>query len=305
MKTETKILIVLIILILSVGPLTFFLEGKKEIELPEREEQPLFHEFNANITGKIMSFEPYISYVGVSLINNKSHADKVIQSIGIKNYSLEMSLNPNGPGYQYSVLIPLNETQNAKEIGFRLAFRFLGFFAPGKLPLIVGEAEPPTFFPVNQTTTITVKENFTVKTIFLYSKQKDEYAQINCNMITSLNYSLVKASNCYDTNIFEAQEFLGLSAQDFYILPMKQKTMNLSIEKISQTVFEGNFDYEVNVSKEAIQNQTNATIEIQEPEQILTLYGTNASLLKLTDDFSSKAIIPLFTLKIFPARFKK
>ena len=131
MKTETKVFIVLIILLASLGPLSFFFESDQppRIDIDDNQDQSLFINLQGNVTGKVMEFEPYISYVGVSSQNSEEYARAVIDSIGYtENYTLEVMLNPSGNGYLYKMLIPLNSTEDAPYVGFRLAYRLKSFF---------------------------------------------------------------------------------------------------------------------------------------------------------------------------------
>ncbi len=274
MKTETKILIVAIIMILSVGPLDyFFTTAPKPLPLPNATNNPTSYSLSGNVTGTIMDIKPYIYYVGVSNQNSKAFVDSVIGSIPeITNYSLDVSLNPNGNGYQYTITVPVNDTSQMKRIGFRLVWRLNKFFDDliGSIPVVQGKVELPESFSIpteRGLLNITTKPNQPVNSILLYSKQQGERVSIYCSpLLTSLNYSLVKTPNlCYDNNLNIKQEYMGLSLMDILFIPATNLVLRLEASSIAGVEFTGSYNFAGmdSVSISGLESQTNSTISLK------------------------------------------
>ena len=274
MKSETKILIVAIIMIMSVGPLDyFFTTGPKTLPLPNATNITTSYTLSGNVTGTIMSIKPYIYYVGVSSRNSKTFVDSVLQSIPeITNYSLDVSLNPYGSGYQYTITVPLNNTSKIKAAGFRLAWRLSSFFdnLVGSIPFVQAKVALPQSFSLPTEKGVlnitTIRENFTVDSILLYSKQLQQPIKIYCpQMVTSLNYSLLRVTKlCDDNDLSIAQPYMGLSLFDVITIPTTHLTLRLEAYSIGGVEFSGRYHFAGmdSVSINGLESQTNSTINL-------------------------------------------
>jgi len=275
MKTETKILIVAIIMILSVGPLDyFFTAAPKTLPLPNATNTTTSYSLSGNVTGIIMSIKPYIYYVGVSSKNSKTLVESIIESIPeITNHSLDVSLNPYGSGYKYTIGVPLNDTSQVKAAGFRLAWRLSSFFGNpiGSTPFVQAKVALPQNFSLPTEKGVlnitTIRENFTVDSVLLYSKQPQWPINIYCpQMVTSLNYSLLRVTDlCDDNDLNIAQPYMGLSLFDVITIPTTHLTMNLEAYSISGVEFSGNYHFAGmdSISITGLESQTNSTISLQ------------------------------------------
>jgi len=274
MKTETKILIVAIIMIMSVGPVDYFFStAPKPITLPNATNNPTSYSLSGNVTGTIMDIKPYIYYVGVSNQNSKAFVDSVIGSIPeITNYSLDISLNPYGSGYQYTLTVPVNDTAQMKRIGFRLAWRLNQFFEDlvGSIPFVQARVALPQNFSLPTEKGVlnitTIRANFTVDSLLLYSKQPQWPINIYCpQMVTSLNYSLLRVTKlCDDNDLNIAQPYMGLSLFDILTIPTTHLTLNLEAYSIGGVEFSGKYHFAGmdSVSINGLESQTNSTISL-------------------------------------------
>jgi len=274
MKIETKILIVAIIMILSVGPTSYFFSGStQQIELPNQTNSVTSYYVSGNVTGTIMELKPYIIYLGVSQVNSRSYVESILDSIpDIQNYSVEISLNPSGEGYQYTITVPVNDTAQIKKIGFRLAWRFRSFFEQnaGSIPYVLAKLMLPSNFQVptvNGTVNVTTQENQTISAVLTYAKQEGARTMVFCqNMLTSLTYLLVKPPTlCYDNDLFISQAYLGLTLMDIIFVPTHHQVMNLEAPAIIGIEFQGTYKFPnaSAVSITGLEGQTNSTIYLQ------------------------------------------
>jgi hypothetical protein len=274
MKTETKILIVAIIMIMSVGPMDYFFStAPKTLPLPNATNTTTSYSLSGNVTGTIMNIKPYIYYVGVSSKNSKTLVDSIIGSIPeITNYSLDVSLNPYGSGYQYTITVPLNDTSQIKAAGFRLVWRLSSFFdnLAGSIPFVQAKVALPQNFSLPTDKGVlnitTIRANFTVDSILLYSKQPQQPIKIYCpQMVTSLNYSLLRVTKlCDDNDLNIAQPYMGLSLFDVITIPTTHLTLRLEAYSIGGVEFSGNYHFAGmdSVSINGLESQTNSTISL-------------------------------------------
>ena len=274
MKNETKILIVAIIMIMSVGPLDYFFStAPKTLPLPNATNTTTSYSLSGNVTGTIMGIKPYIYYVGVSSRNSKTLVDSIIGSISeITNYSLDISLNPRGSGYQYTITVPLNDTSQIKAAGFRLVWRLSSFFdnLVGSIPFVQAKVALPQNFSLPTDKGVlnitTIRANFTVDSLLLYSKQSQWPINIYCSqMVTSLNYSLLRVTKlCDDNDLNIAQSGLGLTLFDVFTIPTANLAMNLEVSSIIGVEFSGSYHFAGmdSVSVNGLESQTNSTISL-------------------------------------------
>lgn len=280
MKKETQLLLVLIVLLLSIGPLSFFFEKPQEIGVPEKppEQQPITYKFSGNLSGEIVSLDPYISFVGISSFLNESLVRERIGSAVPGNYSLSISLNPSGPGYRYSIAVPLNGSSTVA--GFRLAYRLSDVFDLSRsVPVRQGLVQLfPSFERQSGNATINVTtEGEKVPATFLYSRDTNTTVKVYCKeYVTSRKYNFVAAKDCYDT---EPSYYYGLLNEKIAVFP-KLIEMDVTLKKVeNESRFEGTFPYGrmnrtgleqmlLNISGVA-----NASVETMGPESRMDISG--------------------------------
>ncbi len=282
MKTETKFLIVAIIMILSVGPMSYFFSTQPAQITPPEKNETTSYTFSGNVTGTIIGIEPYIYFAGVSAYNNRVFAESIIRSIPeISNYSIDVSLNPNGDGYKYSIIVPINDSTQMKRIGFKLAWRFSQFFEniANAVPYMHGKMSLPQNFTIesaNGAVNASTNKNQTLNIFMMYSKQNGAPIQVYCqSLVTSLSYYLTKASNlCYDTGMLDQQKYLGLSLLDVIFTSPQERVMNLNAKKIMGLEFKGKYSFagKDSVSTTDLEAQTNSSFYLL-PESNNTYRG--------------------------------
>lgn len=270
MKTETKFLIVAIIMILSVGPMSYFFSTQPAQITPPEKNETTSYTFSGNVTGTIIDVEPYIYFAGVSGYNNRVFAESILRSIPeIGNYSIDVSLNPNGDGYKYSIIVPVNDSVQMKKIGFRLAWRFSQFFenVANAVPYMHGKMMLPQNFTIEAASgavNASTNNNQTLNVFMIYPRQNGASLQVFCqSLVTSLSYYLTKASNiCFDTGMLEQQNYLGLSLLDVIFISPQEKVMNLNAKKIAGLEFRGRYSFagRDSVSTTDLETQTNSSI---------------------------------------------
>jgi hypothetical protein len=306
MKTETKILIVAIIMILSIGPIDYFFSAAPK-PLPQSNATSTVTSYSiaGNVSGTIMELKPYIYYVGIAKTNSKQLVESIIESIpDITNYSLEVSLNPYGGGYQYTIKVPVNDTTQVKRVGFRLAWRLNKFFEDliGSIPFVQAKVILPESFSIPSEKgilNITTKHNQTVDAVLLYSKEPMQVVSLYCPaLVTSLNYSLIKSQQlCDDNDLNVRQPYLGLSLLDVLTIPSVSKIMNLEATSITGVEFRGRYHFAgmESVSISGLESQTNSTIYLQPLENdstqgnftVKATYTDMATVNKIKEIFKS------------------
>lgn len=256
MNTETKVLIVMVIMIFSVGPFTlFFSSGPQQIDLPDDDDDtPLSYTLSGNVSGSIVELKPLITYIGFSMSNNESHVRSLIESINYTtNYTSLVSLNPQGPGFRYEIVVGLEDISDAKEIGFRIHYRLSPFFYDSTPPIMVGKILFPTSFVLGENS-ITADENETANILVLYSNNRlNKQITVYCpQLITSLNYKLVRIPKpCIDMS---SGVMYGLSLSDFFLYQrVKEIEMDLNVESIKSINVDALYEYGVNVTSEDLQ----------------------------------------------------
>lgn len=204
MRIGVKVIIVMLILLLSLGPLSWFFNvtttSPQTLPPPNPNDTgPVVRTYAANLTGKIMDVKPYISYVGFSTSNNEGYVRGVLNGIGFKNYTVSTTLNPQGPGYVYSIRVFFDNVSMAKEIGFRVYYKLYPFFYQQSVPLLTATILLPDTVDT-ENIRIYVPQNTNASAILLYRETPGFYVGVECSeLITSLNYNLTNVNGpCID-----------------------------------------------------------------------------------------------------------
>lgn len=291
MRIEVKMLIVLIVLLLSVGPVEYFMMGGQkpaELELPENNQsnEPLMHNFGANLTGTIIEMQPYISYVGIAADNDKAYVEGVLRSIGVTNYSIDIVPSPLGEGYQFTIKVAVDQ-EHMKSVGFRMVFRLSKYFQQQALPSSVGKVliTPAVMQQVGNESVMLTSDNLTATALLLYSNSINSSVEVGCSdVIASLNWKLVKINKvCVDQG---KQAYLyGLQLADMISSGTKNVIFEADIPTITTAEMHGTFPFGSVVTKTSLEGDagkvpgvTNAEATVVAPETQVTLLGVNASL---------------------------
>jgi hypothetical protein len=204
MQIQAKVVIVMIILVLSLGPLTYFfnVNSQQQLNIPppgQNDTGPIVRTLAANVTGQIISVKPYISYVGLSTSNNEAYVRGILEGLGYRNYTLSTTLNPQGQGYVYRMKIFFGNVSEAKEIGFRIYFRLNPFFYAQNIPILEGSVLLPDRIDTSNAP-IFVQPNTSISAILLYREVPGTFVTVECSdIITSMNYNFTRSGmSCID-----------------------------------------------------------------------------------------------------------
>ncbi len=251
MKSSAKYLIMLLVLVLSIGPLTYFFSSKpKQITLNNTSQTPLFLTLSGNVTVKVEKVYPYLSYVGVSMLNDESFVRDWIDSLNYsENYSLKVMLNPYGNGYRYEIMIPLKNESDALWLGFKLYHRLNTFFATDYYPLIKATATLPESFSIGNKTIHAFNKSAIV--LLVYSRKQGEQVEIACdNFLINQNNTLVRdVGLCVDN--FKGLFSYGLPLLDYLNnYDSFNETIELNVSEIESYNAVMQADGEFNLSQE-------------------------------------------------------
>ncbi|NYZ79956.1 hypothetical protein H0N95_01750 [Candidatus Micrarchaeota archaeon] len=279
MKTEIKVLIALVVMMLSVGPLSYFFgAGTTPAQIPYNESNnaSLVTSFSGNVTGKIIAIKPYISYVGIADSNNETIARSVMDYVNYtSNYTLHVSLNPTGSGYRYELFVPLKNETDATSVGFKVKLNMDPFFA-SSYTTTMGSVQLPASFSAGGKTIDS--GNKTALAVLLYSAKKGENAEINCPefIVTQAGALVNNPAICYDTS--QGYKY-GLSFTD-YMFGQKSvnKTMSVNVSLIDHAEIEGTFHGKLNDSQ--LRNETGQDLVVYNPASD---NGTGTMIVYLAD----------------------
>lgn len=248
MEKKGIILIAIIVLGLSLGPLTYFIQGGREIE-PENvskgEEQ--FQLSTSNFTGKVTEVEPYVFFEGYKQNNSVNQAKKEIQQIfpEVKNYSVQVDLASGGSNaWKYTIAIPTNTTTLSSKYGFKMAFLLASnYLNPVTYRKALVQMPPLINAKTNKKKEIQVMTgNETVKTNVIYSQGKG-YVDVTCPKIISGNKGhltnvLARCAQQSDTILP-----YGVTQKHFEIAGRTEK-VEQSLEVQTIDAYEAKYNYE-------------------------------------------------------------
>ncbi|GEM_PF-6489277 len=203
MNNQTKVLIVLVILVLSIGPLSYFFNSVQpsQINLPNEPGQggsPITRTLVGNLTGTVVNLKPFISYIGTASTNNAGYVKNILDTLNYtNNYTVSTTLNPYGDGYRYEITIPLKSLSDMEVIGFKMYVRLSSFLKDSNpnfpYPRAIGDIVLDPVQTVGNTT-MTAGPNSTVHGVMLYAEKIGDHTSLNCPEITtSLTYNFTKA----------------------------------------------------------------------------------------------------------------
>jgi hypothetical protein len=249
MNSKTKVIIVLAVLLLSLGPFSFFFNSQpQQINLPTEpgQGQASIRTFEGNLTGTVVDLSPFISYVGIASTNNAEYVKAIMNSLNYSNnYTVTTTLNPIGKGYRYEVTIFLKDLADMEYVGFRAYIKLSSFLTDASpifpYPRTVGKVliDPIQFVGEN---TINAPSNLTVSGVMLYSEKIGAKTSISCpEIITSLNYNIIRVSQICGDNRVGAAGRLGLSFETVVSNEINfAKNMDLQVVQLSDYTFEFN-----------------------------------------------------------------
>ncbi|MEM0372275.1 MAG: hypothetical protein QXO69_00310 [archaeon] len=242
MKNWIMILIVFVILVLSVGPLSYFFGAGAEINsIPYNNDSDknLLLSLSGNATGKIIQIMPYISYVGVSQANDESVAREVMSYVNYTdNYTLHVSLNPFGAGYRHEIFIPLKNESDALEVGFKAKLNLDPFFQDSYTTTLGVVQLDDNFTAAGRTIRAS---NKTAAAVLLYSSKKNQPVRIFCPEMTVTEAGALVGLGQLCADLSQGYKH-GLSFMD-YLFNEKEanKTMTLNITLIDHVEIDGTF----------------------------------------------------------------
>ncbi len=200
MKKSGFILIAIIVVGLSLGPLTYFSgiggDGKELGPANETQgNQENFYVASSNFTGYVEEVEPYVYFEGIKESNNATKAKEEIASVlpEIENYSLGLELGQNG--WIYSIKVPVENLSHASEVGFKLDFLLSLYYSDSVNPYKPAKVKMPDTVKgkTKEGEIINIKtSNKTVDSTLVYSEEGGD-VKISCSrLLTSLNGELTE-----------------------------------------------------------------------------------------------------------------
>lgn len=283
MKAETKALIVLMVLVLSAGPITYFFNKEPDqIDLDDTNGTPQFISGSSFITWIIDSIQPTISYIGVSDYNNENLVRQRLDSIKeIKNYTLDIKLSTQGSGYQYIINVPLDEDSNRMLIGFKMTYWLSDFFNPqySLAPLSGGTMSLPPTIKINtgdDEVEVNTKEDQRLTVYLYYWQEEGNPVTVSCpDLIASQLGNLLKINQiCTDVT---SVSLYGLTELDFNDNKKSlHKTMKVTIKQFSEVQFKGKVTGNVSQQtiKEALSekfDENEIVVQLTESEFLLSV----------------------------------
>ncbi|GEM_PF-4109948 len=223
MNKEIKVLIIAVILLFSAGPIVWFFSSPVVKELPqppvaEEQQQGLLSVEQVNVTARIDDLTPAFSFKGVSKAEDLDAAkillSEVAQDYNLSDdsYSVDVTLNPYGNGYEYHVAFSGFNLSQMKEIGFRTFYRMSSLFSePAYTPLSL--ARVTVVF--NSSDNGTVSERIIPGVAVLYSRQKNDTVRLSCKVVMAAG-KIRSFQSCVDAEIRNDDPFLGLPASDLF-----------------------------------------------------------------------------------------
>src|SRR3989338_4181482 len=101
MNSKIAALVVLVVLVLSMGPLGFFSGSAKDIDVPQNDTKSFYETTTAAFTGIVTDITPVIIYTFTSdRLDDSFVIERMKKVPNLLNYSISEGINPNGPGYQ-------------------------------------------------------------------------------------------------------------------------------------------------------------------------------------------------------------
>ncbi|RLG21978.1 hypothetical protein DRN74_01030 [Candidatus Micrarchaeota archaeon] len=264
MNKQLIILLVVAVLVLSAGPLTYLLSHRGEEVInyePKKEKSPEFYKMSAYINASVVDTGDSLAFTFVSTLGNKNIIQERIANSTSTNASLSMTLNPYGPGYQYKVEVPIDSKTNTLRLGFLLAYDLSDYidWRQSNLPIMLGKVKLPDKFKARtKEGSKTVKSsNETIAAILLYSKRKNDTVQLFCDniMTTTVNYKLIGVQSlCYDTDLINLKPYLGLPVSLASAGNESAKILNVTLKQITNATIIGSYDASLNISEDDFYN---------------------------------------------------
>ena len=248
MNKQHIILVVVAILFLSMGPLSYLIDNDsgQVIEYnPIDEGTPHFYRVSATIDTKVVDMEPFINFVFVSPINDDGRIRAKINEI-TEDYELSVTFNPSGEGYQYRLSAPVNASK-MQWTGFKLSYALTPYIVweQSNLPTAMGKIRfPAAFFAETGQGNQTIRtDNDTISAILLYSQKANGTAPIVCNdIITSLNYKMTGVQSvCYDDMMVQMKPYLGLPLEYALFPNESSRIVDARLEGITNATITGKF----------------------------------------------------------------
>ncbi len=128
MGRKGLLFMLIVIMGLSLGPLTYFYGGTQEqigVDEPPEEGERQFYVSESNFTGTVNRVDPYVFFLGSKYDNSREQAEQELNEVlpEVENYSISINLAEGEHGlWRYTIAIPVNSTAVASEYGFKMSF---------------------------------------------------------------------------------------------------------------------------------------------------------------------------------------
>ncbi len=274
MKTETKILILALVLTLSAGPLAWVFSSPAVKQLPpvspEKEHgvSSLVSSVSFVVPANITRAGDTLVVSGKSLFAMKDTAEELACGVA-KEYNISqdncevlMALNPDGPGYVYTVQVSGVNDSIRKELGFRIVYRLrrAGVFGSAVVPPVFSAVVslPDTIVLPDNTTLNNSKHMALSGVPVVYSSRTNETVLLNCTAAVIRN-KILSLSACRDVRAVPDDRFMGLSPFDLMITPLKYSEENITVVAQNETRITASFDPSLNITEEQVKSALNWT----------------------------------------------
>ncbi len=257
MNKRITFLIVVGILVLSMGPLSYFMsDNTKVIDYkPEPETKPEFYRVSSTFNTTVIEVDPYINFVFSSGNGEASIIKSKIEEIIGKNYTMQTTFSPYIEGYQYKIDYPPTSEKNYIWSGFKLSYELSPFINWGvsEIPIMSAKVKLPSTFWANTSEGMQNirTDNDTVAVAMLYSRKVNDSVPIICSdMLITLNYKLAGIQVlCYDAGIIDLKSSLGLP-EEYIVFPnITSKIVNATLDGIIEAKIIGLYDTDRNLNE--------------------------------------------------------
>ncbi|MEM3412094.1 MAG: hypothetical protein QW735_00075 [archaeon] len=291
MRTETKVLILFLILFLSIGPISYFFGTSKEF-IPNfgNETSETIQETVVLLSGVVESVDPSFIIHAEKEDNKDSEVRQILKEF--PNTNLTVTLSQTKSQYSFDIYVSnVSDSYERIKQGFLLRQKLAPFFreyisySAGVVSVSQG------IYHDNSGKNYSLNTNVTLKAILAYFQEKDNKIQLLCRAKVSKG-TIVGISSCYDAT---SENKYGLDEKTFskYSTKLSGKIScegNFTMGEISFSSSTGKY------SKEFLENLTKGEVHISTDPAFemkglynLTIFGMKLGL----DEFNNVTLVPL------------
>lgn len=271
------LLIIIIVVGLALGPLTYFsgIGGTEELDpAEEREERDEIYRAASTFEGEVVEIEPYVYFEGVRDDNDLDGAKEDLETVLNDTVDIEgLNYSIHGPdlvseGWGYTIQIPVEDSSQASEIGFRLSFDLSRLYRGS-----VTYRKAKTYLPSNMTgetfegEEITLfSENKTVDTNIVHSTGRGD-VKIDCPEIIAGEKGWIASVPARCAQSQETYFDYGIT-QDLFQEKGQNKRLNTTLNVLRTEQYNAMYQYPGNIT------QLNLT-KIEELPSEISIEGEN------------------------------